>query len=185
VKFCAPALRRLARKDVLAGLMFIAVAALGLWVSRNYPVGTALRMGTGYMPRLLCWILMTLGAVVLVQGLRQADDGEAAGPAAANPTAAGQVAIAHGAGRTESPAWRTLAQIFPIAVVTTSLVAFALTLEQLGLALAILLLISIGSVAARGIKLWEVAATAAGLIVLSWAIFIVGLGLPIPVWPDF
>src|SRR6266849_7079246 len=61
----------LLRKSVLAGLMFMGVAALGLWLSRNYPVGTALRMGTGYMPRLLCWMLMGLGAIVLVQGLRQ------------------------------------------------------------------------------------------------------------------
>jgi hypothetical protein len=30
-----------------------------------------------------------------------------------------------------------------------------------------------------------VAAAALGLIVLSWAIFILGLGLPIPVWPDW
>ena len=51
--------------------MFIAVAALGLWLSRNYPVGTALRMSTGYVPRLLCWLLMGLGAIVLVQGLRE------------------------------------------------------------------------------------------------------------------
>ena len=46
-------LRMLARTNVLAGLMFIGLAALGLWVSRNYPIGTALRMGTGYVPRLL------------------------------------------------------------------------------------------------------------------------------------
>ena len=48
----------LARADVLSGLLFIAIAAFGLWASRNYPVGTALRMGTGYMPRLLCWVLL-------------------------------------------------------------------------------------------------------------------------------
>jgi len=60
----------LARADVLSGLLFIAVAALGLWISRDYAVGTALRMGTGYVPRLLCWMLMGLGAIVLVQGLR-------------------------------------------------------------------------------------------------------------------
>ena len=57
---------------MLSGLLFIAIAAFGLWVSRNYPVGTALRMGTGYVPRLLCWLLLGLGVVVLVQGLRAA-----------------------------------------------------------------------------------------------------------------
>src|SRR3954451_15556402 len=59
----------LARRDVLAGLLFVGVALLGLWLSRDYPIGTALRMGTGYVPRLLCWILLGLGAIVLVQGL--------------------------------------------------------------------------------------------------------------------
>ncbi|MCX7312698.1 MAG: hypothetical protein NTV56_13475 [Alphaproteobacteria bacterium] len=49
-----PAWDILARADVLSGLLFVAIAAFGLWASRNYPVGTALRMGTGYMPRLLC-----------------------------------------------------------------------------------------------------------------------------------
>ena len=66
-----PLLRMLRRKNVLSGLMFIAIAAIGLWASRNYPVGTALRMSTGYVPRLLCWLLMGLGVIVLVQGLRE------------------------------------------------------------------------------------------------------------------
>src|SRR5437867_8533161 len=95
----------LARKEVLAGLMFIGVAVLGLWLSRHYPIGTALRMGTGYVPRLLCWILLALGAVILVQGLREPDTGH---PAEASAPA----------------------RLWPIVVVTASLVAFALSIEQ-------------------------------------------------------
>jgi hypothetical protein len=150
------ALHILARKNVLAGLMFIAIAALGLWVSRDYPIGTALRMGTGYVPRLLCWILMGLGAAILVQGLREKD---------APP---------------ERTSWR---QLMPIVVVTTSLVAFALAIEQLGLVLSILLLVGIGAIAARDIKIWELLLAAVVLIALSYAIFILGLGLTMPVWP--
>ncbi len=146
----------LARKNVLAGLMFIAIAALGLWLSRDYPIGTALRMGTGYVPRLLCWVLMGLGAAIVVQGLREKD---------APP---------------ERISWR---QLMPILVVTTSLVAFALAIEQLGLVLSILLLVGIGAIAARDIKIWETLVAAVVLIALSWAIFILGLGLTIPVWP--
>src|SRR5215218_4511171 len=63
----------LARRDVLAGLLFVGVALLGLWLSRDYPIGTALRMGTGYVPRLLCWILLGLGLIVLLQGVRAAE----------------------------------------------------------------------------------------------------------------
>src|SRR5262245_10678590 len=105
----------LMRKDVLAGLMFMAIAVFGLWLSRNYPIGTALRMGTGYMPRRLCWLLMGLGVVVLLQGLR-------GGARAAAVVTSESSALAH---------------LLPIAVVTTSLLAFGLSIERLGLVVAI------------------------------------------------
>jgi hypothetical protein len=149
----------LTRKNVLAGLLFMAVAALGLWISRDYPIGTALRMGTGYVPRLLCWILLGLGALVLLQGARQA---------------AGEAQPAAG----DRAAWR------PLIFVAASLVVFGLAIERLGLVVSIALVVGIGSLAARDLRPWEVAAAALVLIALSWAIFILGLGLTIPVWPE-
>jgi hypothetical protein len=161
-----PLLRILARKNVLAGLMFIAIAAFGLWVSRNYPIGTALRMSTGYVPRLLCWVLMGLGAIVLLQGLRQIEPSP--------PTAA------------RAPDWNgALARLRPVAVVTLSLVAFALALDTLGLVLSIVLLVTIARFATRDLGILETLAAAAGLSLLTWAIFVAGLGLPILVWPDW
>ena len=147
----------LARADVLSGLLFIGTAAFGLWASRNYPVGTALRMGTGYMPRLLCWVLLGLGVIVLAQGLRQ----EAA-PLRSSPQA-----------------WRAVLSV------TAALVAFGLSVERLGLVLAILLLTGLGALATRTLRPLETAVAALGLIVLSWSIFIFGLGLTIPVWPEW
>jgi hypothetical protein len=147
----------LARADVLSGLMFIAIAAFGLWASRNYPVGTALRMGTGYMPRLLCWLLLGLGAIVLAQGLRQQ-----AVPLRSSPQA-----------------WRAMLSV------TAGLVIFGLSIERLGLVLAILLLTGIGALATRSLRPLETAIAAAALIALSWSIFIFGLGLTIPVWPEW
>jgi putative tricarboxylic transport membrane protein len=149
----------LARKDVLAGLLFMTVGVLGLIISHGYPIGTALRMGTGYVPRLLCWLLIGLGALVLLQGLRDAR--------------AQTIFDGH-----SLPAWR------PVIFVAASLAIFAVTVERLGLVIAILLLTGIGGIAARGLKPIETAIAALVLIVLSWAIFIVGLGLTIPVWPD-
>ena len=61
-------------------------------------------------------------------------------------------------------------------VVTRSLVAFGLTLETLGLVLAIFLLVAIASFATRDLKAWETLAAAAGLAVLTWAIFVPGSG---------
>jgi hypothetical protein len=147
----------LARKDVLAGLLFMSVAILGLWISRDYPIGTALRMNTGYVPRLLCWMLLGLGAIIFFQGLRA--PAEKIGPSGS--------------------AWR------PVLAVTIGMVAFALSIERIGLIVAIALLTGIAALAARGQRPLEVVLTAVVLAVLCWAVFIFGLGLVLPVWPDW
>ena len=150
----------LQRKNVLSGLLFIFIAAGGLWLSRNYPIGTALRMGTGYVPRLLLWVLLLLGVIVMVMGFRAG-----AGEPQADPES--------------TSVWR------PLIFVTTSLVAFGLTIERLGLVISILLLIAIGSLAAREMRLIQTVLAAFLLVVLSYGIFIIGLGLTIPVWPEW
>ena len=147
----------LARKDVLAGLMFMSVALLGLWASRDYPVGTAVRMSTGYVPRLLCWLLLALGAAVLLQSYR----------------AAGQER-----GVTLN-AWR------PLIFVPASLIVFAFAMQPLGLVAATLLLIGIGSLAGREASWLEVLVAGLLLLLLTLGIFVWGLGLPISVWPDW
>ena len=152
--------RMLARKDVLSGLLFAGVALFGLWLSRDYPIGTGLRMGTGYVPRLLCWILLGLGVVVLVQGLRQAQD-------------------ARSLSSDDISAWR------PVVFGAASLVIFGLSIERLGLVISILLLIGVGAVATRALRPVETFVAALVLIALSWGIFILGLGLTIPVWPEW
>jgi len=150
-------LRMLARKDVLAGLMFIAVAVFGLWASWNYPIGTALRMSTGYVPRFLCWMLLGLGVVVLVLGLRASNErGAFAG----------------------AEHWRAL--VF----VPASLLVFALAMDRLGVVIATMLLVAVGSLAGREFRPLEVAASAVALALLTVVIFVWGLGLPIPVWPE-
>ena len=154
------ALQVLTHKHVLSGLLFMGVAIAGLIISRDYPIGTTLRMGTGYVPRLLCWILLGLGAVILLQGLRAAR------------------AEAH-AGEDSAWGWRAL--IF----VTASLVVFGIALERLGLVIAILLLTGIGAVASPALRPVETIVAALVLIALSWGIFIFGLGLTIPVWPEW
>src|SRR5262249_10844278 len=84
-----------------------------------------LRMGTGYVPRLLCWFLLGLGVIVLVQGLREAQD--------ARPLSSGDISA-----------------LRPVIFVTASLVIFGLSIERLGLVVSILLLMGVGAVAGRG-----------------------------------
>src|SRR5262245_15305908 len=53
-------------RDFWAGLMFIAFGLFFLIVAqKNYQMGTAVRMGTGYFPSVLGGILAVLGGIVL------------------------------------------------------------------------------------------------------------------------
>ena len=148
--------RRLARKDVLSGLLFIAVAVFGLWASRDYHIGTALRMGTGYVPRLLCRVLLGLGILVLVKGL----------------SAAGR-----GTDFERVRDWRA------IVFVPASLVVFSLALDRAGVVISTLLLVGVGSLSSRDSRWIETAVTAVVLTIITLAIFVWGLRLPIAVWP--
>ena len=150
-------LHSLLRRDVLAGLLFIAFAIVGLWASRDYPIGTTTRMGTGYVPRLLCWILLGLGVVIAVQGIRGAGGFLERG----------------------RPIWRA------IFFVPLSLLVFALLISQGGVVAATVALVFVGAFAGRESRPLEVAAAAALLVVLTLVIFVWGVGLPIPVWPEW
>ena len=147
----------LRRIDVLAGLLFIAVAVIGLWASRNYPIGTTTRMGTGYVPRLLCWIL--LGARRAGRRCRACARG-------------GFIQL----GR---PIWRA------IVFVPLSLLVFAFLIGPFGVVAATVALVVVGALAGRESRPLEVAAAAVLLVVLTLAIFVWGVGLPIPVWPEW
>ena len=58
-------------KDVASGALLILFAAVGLWLNQDHTLGSARRMGPGYMPMLVFWIQVGLGVVVLVHGLLQ------------------------------------------------------------------------------------------------------------------
>jgi hypothetical protein len=158
VATASPRFGLLRRKNVLAGLFFIGVSVFGLWLSRNYPIGTATRMGTGYVPRMLLWLLLLLGGGVLVQGLRAAREDMQAEPGG-------------------------VLRFWPLVAVTLAIVAFGLALERLGLIVAMVLLLGIGSLAERNLRPLETMVAGAILIALSWLIFIAGLGLTMPLWP--
>src|SRR3954470_7109183 len=52
-------------KDFWAGIMFMGFGLGFMFVSRNYPMGSALRMGPAYFPTVLGGLMAVLGAIVL------------------------------------------------------------------------------------------------------------------------
>lgn len=62
-------MRKQLDQDVYAGLFFIILGALGLYLGAEYAFGTTQRIGPGFMPKLLCWLMIGLGAIVVLIGL--------------------------------------------------------------------------------------------------------------------
>lgn len=136
--------------------MFMGIAVLGLAVSWDYPIGTAVRMGTGYVPRLFLWILFGLGLVVMVLGLQGSGEEGADDPPLQ---------------------WR------PLVLIPASQLLFALTIDRLGIVIAGVLMILVGGIANRESRWHEVVISAVALVFFVWVIFVWALGLVIPVWP--
>jgi len=135
-------------RDFFAGLLYILLGAVAMWIARDYPFGSALRMGPGYFPTVLGGMMIAFGVAVLLQGVKN------------NEKIQGNFSI------------RALF-VLPIATVV-----FGVTMEHLGFIPALALLIPISAAAGRQFKWIEVGLLTAGIILLSLGIFIWGLGLP-------
>lgn len=143
------------QQDLLSGVLFLAIALFALWVARDYPMGTAVRMSSGYFPRVLCLMLIALGLYVLARALV-----------------------------VEGPSLSAI-RLRPVVLITLAVAVFALSIQTLGIVLATFLLSFIGGHASPNVRVWEMLAAAVVLTVLSVAIFLWGLGLPLPLWPEF
>jgi hypothetical protein len=66
-----------------------------------------------------------------------------------------------------------------------SLLVFAFLIGPFGVVAATVALVFVGALAGRDSRLLEVVAAAVFLVVLTLAIFVWGVGLPIPVWPEW
>jgi hypothetical protein len=140
-------------RDLVAGVMFVAWGAVGLWIASDYPRGTALRMGPGYMPVLLCWGLALLGGIIATRGLLSAG--------------------------VSLTAWH----LRPLILVLAAIVAFALLIEPGGLAIATVAIVLIGAAGGLEFRWREALALALGLAAGAVGLFVYGLKLTMPVWP--
>jgi len=136
------------------GLFLILVGIVGLRLIGDLRLGSAVRMGPGYMPTLLCWVLIGLGVL----------NGARAFAVGADPT---------------TP-WNYKALL----LVSASVGAFALAITPLGLATAVLLVVLIASLAHSEVRIGHSLVLGVGLGAFCAVVFIVGLGLPMQIWPS-
>jgi hypothetical protein len=144
------------QRDFWAGLMFLVVGLGFAWGALNDSFGTSARPGPGYFPFGLGILLALLGAFTLFHALTiDTDDGEPVG----------------------AIAWK------PLALVIGSVVLFGVLLPRVGLLVALPLLVVTSALAGHGVRWAEVLAGAVVLTLASWAIFVWGLNLPLPLLP--
>ena len=144
----------LAGKDFLAGIMYIAFGLLGLWLGRSLETGTAGAMDAGYFPRLVCAILIALGAIL----------------AGVSLVRAGEASRSAGSGG-------------PLSSSRLSCLAFALLLRPLGLVLTLPISVVLARFAAGSIRLIPLLLLCLILVVATVGIFVVALRVQIPLWP--
>lgn len=140
--------------DILLGLLFAAIGAAALFIGRDYVFGTSLRMGPGFLPRIVAGGLVLLGLVLVLRGI----------------LAGGWVLPVIG--------WR------PILLISLAVIVFAATIDRLGLFIASLLSVAIGACAAQEIRWKELPFVALGLAAFCTILFGYILKISMPVWPQ-
>jgi hypothetical protein len=137
-----------ARKDLLAGAVFIAFGLAFAVTASTYEIGSALRMGPGFFPLVLGGILVVLGVLIAVTGYVAADGGEIG-----------------------TVPWRALVLLL------TAIFFFGFTVRGLGLVPALFLSVLLAALAGRNARIVPSAVIAASLTALSVLVFVYALQL--------
>jgi len=146
------------QRDFVSGLMFLVVGIAFAWGATEYSFGTSARPGPGYFPFGLGILLAILGAFVLFKALTLESEG-------GDPI--GRIA------------WR------PLLIIVAAVAVFGFALPRLGLICTLPLLITLSALAGSEFHWRDVLISSVVLTLGSWALFIWGLKLTIPVWPVF
>jgi putative tricarboxylic transport membrane protein len=125
-----------------------------VWAATHYQMGTAVRMGPAYFPTVLGGMLAVLGLIVLF-----------------------------GSFTLEGPKVPPFA-LRPLALITVACVLYGYLMKPLGLVGATAALVFVSAAGGHEFKWREVAILFVVLIVFSWAVFVKGLTLPFPMWPE-
>jgi hypothetical protein len=146
------------QKDFWSGLMFIVVGIAFAWGATNYSFGSSARPGPGFFPFGLGLLMAILGGMVLFKAMTiETDGGDKIG----------------------SFAWK------PLVVILGAVLLFGLLLPKGGMVVALPVLVIVSSLASDEFSWKGSIVNAIVLTALSYAVFVMGLKLTIPVLPAF
>jgi len=137
-------------KDLVSGGIFVLAGAYFALEALNYEVGTAFRMGPGFMPLLLGSVLALLGLGVAASGWKKPDSGQEF-----------------------SPPWRGIALIIGV------IIFFGATIRGLGFVPVVFISSFVAALSSRLNSPLFAAMLAVTLTVMCTVIFVVGLGMSV------
>jgi hypothetical protein len=141
-------------QDLAAGVMFVAFGAIALYVGWDYPMGVWQRPGTGVLPFILAALLVVMGAFLVVKGFLVADEGMG------------------------NWSWR------PFVMTTLSVILFGLLIDDLGLVVTMIISLTACALGTPETRWVEYTMFLIIMIIIGVGMFIWGLGMPIPTWPQ-
>ena len=137
-------------RDFWTGVIYVAFGAGAVVIARDYGLGTALRMGPAYFPTVLGGVLVLIGLLSL--GRAALRSGEPLPPA----------------------------RIKGLLAVTVATLGFGALVRGAGLVVALPVLVVVSAAASARFRWGPALALAAGLTLFCAAVFLKGLGVPIP-----
>jgi hypothetical protein len=142
-------------EDFWAGLMFIGCGIAAIVIARDYPFGSAMRMGPGYFPTAIGGCLVVLGATITAISFKAPGTGIGPWP------------------------WRAMM------LMSVAFVLFAWGMEHMGFIPSLALLIVVSTLSTPHFRWKEMAIEMVVMIAGSWAVFIYALELPFPLWGSY
>src|SRR5262249_43132162 len=139
-------------QDFGSAIVFLLIGLAGLYFGKDLTYGTASRMGPGYFPFLLSWLIIAIGVVVGFMSLT------IEGPPIERP------------------------QLRPMFFVVLSVIIFGYLMNYVGLAITGVVMTLIAAFARRNFNLVESLVLGIGLSIGCVLIFVYGLGQPLPAW---
>jgi putative tricarboxylic transport membrane protein len=138
-------------KDFWTGLIYIFFGSSALIIARDYPMGTAIKMGPSYFPTILGGLMIVIGIISLVRSFL------------VTGTPIGKFTFKG------------------LALVVFSTILFGLLVRGAGLVIALPLLVIVSAYASREFRWGPSLIMAAGLTLFCIAVFLKGLGIPLPI----
>ena len=138
-------------KEFCAALIYLVIGAATIVIGRDYPMGTAFKMGPAYFPTVLASLLVFIGLISLIRSF--AKDGEPI-PAIA---------------------WK------PLLLITAAAVVFGLLVRGAGVLIALPLFVLTTAYASVRFRWKPSLLLAAAATLFCTLVFVMGLGVPLPI----